>query len=94
MVKQTAAGGAAADSVEHAVTEARETSASRMRRISDADALRRRCAQVLCPLYECIGHGVARRDRPEWRKLLDERVELERHERNVESDFCASYAVM
>jgi hypothetical protein len=75
----------------HAVTEARETSASRMRRISDADALRRRCAQVLSPLYECIGHGITRRDRPEWRKLLDERVELERRDRDVESDL-RSYA--
>ena len=70
----------------HAVTEARETSASRMRRISDADALRRPCAQVLRPLYECIGHCDARRDRQEWRKLLDERFELERRERDVESD--------
>ena len=70
MVKQTAAGGAAADSVEHAVTEARETVASRMRRISDADALRRRCAQVLRPLYERIGHGDQRRDRQEWKERL------------------------
>jgi len=68
------------------VRDARETSASRMRRISDADALRRRCAQVLRPLYECIGHCDARRDRQEWRKLLDERFELERRERDVESD--------
>jgi hypothetical protein len=68
------------------VRDARETSASRMRRISDADALRRPCAQVLRPLYECIGHCDARRDRQEWRKLLDERFELERRERDVESD--------
>ena len=64
MVKQTAAGGAAADGV--LVTEASEICSARMRRIADADDLRRRCTQVLRPLYECIGHGVARRDWHSW----------------------------
>jgi len=85
MVKQTAAGGAAADGV--LVTEASEICSARMRRIADADDLRRRCTQVLRPLYECIGHGVARRDRQKWRERLDEKVEMERRERDVESDF-------
>jgi hypothetical protein len=63
-----------------AVTEARETCLARMRRISDAEALRRRYMQGLRPLYERIGHHDARRDRQEWR-------EMERRERDVESVF-------
>jgi hypothetical protein len=85
MVKQTAAGGAAADGV--LVTEASEICSARLRRIADADAFRRRCTQVLRPLYERIGHGDVRRDRQEWRERLDEKVELERRERDLESDF-------
>ena len=69
------------------VRDARETCSARTRRISDADALRRRYTKPLRPLYERIGHRDARRDRQKWRERLDEKVEMERRERDVESVF-------
>jgi hypothetical protein len=69
------------------VRDALETCSARMRRISDADNLRRRYTKALRPLYQRIGHRDARRDRQEWRERLDENVKLERRERDVESDF-------
>jgi hypothetical protein len=69
-----------------AVKDAREAFAARMRRISDAEALRRSAQVARSPLYEQIGYCDARRDRQEWRKRLKEPVELALRERDLETD--------